>query len=186
MQKQIEDLRRKAEQGSQQLQGEVQELELESLLRSKFPLDSIEPVPKGEFGGDVLQRVLGVSASIAARFCGNPSGPKTGATAGSPSSVTISGRQGRTGALISSAAEGRDASIMSTASGSPIALRDPVAIALRQSLIEIAAARQAAKASRPRWNGLPVPDRPALPPPHRGDRREVRRHAGGPRQGAQG
>jgi hypothetical protein len=59
MQKQIEDLKRRAEQGSQQLQGEVQELELESLLRAKFPLDTIEPVPKGEHGGDALQRVHG-------------------------------------------------------------------------------------------------------------------------------
>ena len=59
MQKQIEDLKRRAEQGSQQLQGEVQELELENMLRSKFPFDTIEPVPKGEFGGDVLHRVVG-------------------------------------------------------------------------------------------------------------------------------
>jgi len=58
MQRQIEDLKRRAEQGSQQLQGEVQELELENLLRSKFPFDAIEPVPKGEFGGDVLHRVV--------------------------------------------------------------------------------------------------------------------------------
>lgn len=61
MQKQIEELKRRAEQGSQQLQGEVQELELENLLRTKFPLDSIEPVPKGEFGGDVLHRVSGTN-----------------------------------------------------------------------------------------------------------------------------
>ena len=59
MQRQIEDLRRKAEQGSQQLQGEALELELESLLRIRFPRDLIEPVPKGECGGDVLHRVLG-------------------------------------------------------------------------------------------------------------------------------
>jgi len=58
MQKQIEDLKRRAEQGSQQLQGEVQELELENLLRAKFPFDNMEPVAKGEFGGDVLQRVV--------------------------------------------------------------------------------------------------------------------------------
>jgi hypothetical protein len=58
MQKQIEDLKRRAEQGSQQLQGEVQELELENLLRAKFPFDAIDPVPKGEFGGDVLHRVV--------------------------------------------------------------------------------------------------------------------------------
>ena len=61
MGKQIEDLKRKAEQGSQQLQGEVQELELEALLRAKFPFDAIDPVPKGEFGGDVLQRVVSPS-----------------------------------------------------------------------------------------------------------------------------
>lgn len=61
MQKQIEELKRRAEQGSQQLQGEVQELELESLLKSKFPLDAIDPVAKGEFGGDALQRVHGPS-----------------------------------------------------------------------------------------------------------------------------
>ncbi len=58
MQKTIEELKQKAEQGSQQLQGEVQELELENLLRAKFPYDTIEPVPKGEFGGDALQRVV--------------------------------------------------------------------------------------------------------------------------------
>lgn len=59
MQAQIEELKRRAEQGSQQLQGEVQELELEAVLRTKFPRDTIEPVPKGEFGGDALQRVMG-------------------------------------------------------------------------------------------------------------------------------
>ncbi|MDA8162595.1 MAG: DUF2130 domain-containing protein [Desulfobacteraceae bacterium] len=57
MQKQIEDLKRKAEQGSQQLQGEVQELELETLLSAKFPHDTVKPVPKGEHGGDVIQCV---------------------------------------------------------------------------------------------------------------------------------
>lgn len=61
MQKQIEELKRRAEQGSQQLQGEVQELELENLLRTKFPFDVIDPVPKGEFGGDALQRVISPS-----------------------------------------------------------------------------------------------------------------------------
>ncbi len=59
MQRQIEDLKRKAEQGSQQLQGEVQELELETLLQAKFPYDQIQPVPKGEYGGDVVQHVAG-------------------------------------------------------------------------------------------------------------------------------
>lgn len=64
MQRQIEELKRKAEQGSQQLQGEVQELELESMLRDHFPRDSIEPVPKGEHGGDAIQRVFGDSQQL--------------------------------------------------------------------------------------------------------------------------
>ncbi|MDT4328762.1 DUF2130 domain-containing protein [Methylomonas sp. MED-D] len=65
MQQKIEELKQKAEQGSQQLQGEVQELELENLLRAKFPFDNIEPVAKGEFGGDLLQRVVGGSGQAA-------------------------------------------------------------------------------------------------------------------------
>jgi len=58
MQKQIEELKLKSEQGSQQLQGEVQELELETLLKAKFPHDEVVPVPKGEYGGDVVQHVV--------------------------------------------------------------------------------------------------------------------------------
>ena len=58
MQQKIEELKQRAEQGSQQLQGEVQELELESLLRLKFPFDLVEPVSKGEYGGDALQTVI--------------------------------------------------------------------------------------------------------------------------------
>ncbi|PPD18900.1 MAG: hypothetical protein CTY18_02365 [Methylomonas sp.] len=64
MQQKIEELKRKAEQGSQQLQGEVQELELEAMLRAKFPFDAIEPVAKGEFGGDALQRVISATGQI--------------------------------------------------------------------------------------------------------------------------
>jgi hypothetical protein len=63
MQNTIEDLKRKAEQGSQQLQGEVLELELESVLKAKFPFDGFEPVPKGEFGGDLVQRVVNASGA---------------------------------------------------------------------------------------------------------------------------
>ena len=64
MARQIEELRRRADQGSQQLQGEALEIELESLLRSRFPRDLIEPVAKGEFGGDVIHRVLGPGGQI--------------------------------------------------------------------------------------------------------------------------
>jgi hypothetical protein len=59
MSRTVEELKRKVEQGSQQTQGEVLELALEDLLRSRFPQDIIEPVGKGEFGGDVVQHVNG-------------------------------------------------------------------------------------------------------------------------------
>lgn len=57
MRKQIDELKRKAEQGSQQIQGEVLEDDLEKALRARFPHDCIEPVPKGVNGADVLQKV---------------------------------------------------------------------------------------------------------------------------------
>ena len=52
-----EELRRKLQQGSQQTQGEVLELQIEELIRSNFPSDGIEPVPKGVNGADVVHRV---------------------------------------------------------------------------------------------------------------------------------
>ena len=64
MQRQIEDLKRKAEQGSQQVQGEVLELDLESQLKAKFPGDTVDPVPKGQFGGDIVHRVVDPHGNI--------------------------------------------------------------------------------------------------------------------------
>jgi hypothetical protein len=54
---QIESLKQKAEQGSQQSQGEVLEMQLEDLLKQAFPLDEILPVPQGTRGADLLQHV---------------------------------------------------------------------------------------------------------------------------------
>ena len=59
MKRQIEELQKKAEQGSQQAQGEALELLLEKSLGESFPMDSIEPVPKGESGADALQKIVG-------------------------------------------------------------------------------------------------------------------------------
>jgi len=52
-----EEMKRKQEQGSTQLQGEVQELAIEEILRSTFPFDEISEVPKGISGADVIQKV---------------------------------------------------------------------------------------------------------------------------------
>ncbi len=60
-QRNIEEMRRRLQQGSQQSQGEVLELELETLLRTTFPSDQVAPVPKGVNGADVVQKVMSAS-----------------------------------------------------------------------------------------------------------------------------
>lgn len=53
----IEEMKRRAEQGSMQLQGEVQELMLEEILQDHFPFDIIGEVGKGVEGADCIQTV---------------------------------------------------------------------------------------------------------------------------------
>lgn len=57
LQEQLQIAQRKAEQGSMQLQGEVQELAIEEWLKEKFPLDAIDEVKKGARGADCMQIV---------------------------------------------------------------------------------------------------------------------------------
>jgi len=67
MQKTIEDLRRQSQQGSMQIQGEVQEDELKQLLSTTFFTDTVSDVPTGIKGGDVIQIVnnsLGQKAGV--------------------------------------------------------------------------------------------------------------------------
>lgn len=66
MEKLVEELKRKSQQGSQQLQGEVAELDFESKLREAFPTDTIEPVAKGARGADIKQTVR----TIRGNMCG--------------------------------------------------------------------------------------------------------------------
>src|SRR5882762_10336357 len=63
-QREAADLKRKLDQGSQQLQGEALELSLEALLKAAFPLDEILPVPKGMNGADLIQRVRSPSGFV--------------------------------------------------------------------------------------------------------------------------
>jgi len=62
----IEEMKRKAEQGSTQMQGEVQELILEDILKNNFPIDEISEVPKGISGADVIQKVK----NALGQYCG--------------------------------------------------------------------------------------------------------------------
>ena len=83
MRRQIEDLKHKAEQGSQKLQGDVQELELEKALRERFPRDQIEPIKSGVRGADVLQKVMSDSGQICGTILWESNVYATGATNGS-------------------------------------------------------------------------------------------------------
>ena len=57
LQEQLQIAQRKAEQGSMQLQGEVQELAIEEWLKEKYPFDTIDEVKKGARGADCMQIV---------------------------------------------------------------------------------------------------------------------------------
>jgi hypothetical protein len=148
MQKQIEDLKRRAEQGSQQLQGEVQELELEALLAGKFPRDSLQPVPKGEFGGDVLQRVVGPLNQVCGTILWESKRTKNWSDGWLPKLREDQRAAKAEIAIIISQALPKDIDTFGFVDGVWVAdakLALPVAIALRQSLIEVAAARQASE-----------------------------------------
>lgn len=146
MQRTIEELKRKAEQGSQQTQGEVLEMELEALLRAKFPFDSIEPVPKGEFGGDVLQRVIGPMGQACGTILWESKRTKNWSD-GWLGKLREDQRAAKAEmALIISQVLPKGTESFNLVEGVWVAeprCAIPVAIALRQSLIELAGARLA-------------------------------------------
>ncbi|HTN72501.1 MAG TPA: DUF2130 domain-containing protein [Methylomirabilota bacterium] len=148
MQKQIEELKRRAEQGSQQLQGEVQELELEALLSTKFPRDTIQPVPKGEFGGDVLHRVVGTLG----QQCGTILWESKRTKNWSDGWLAKLREDQRTAkaeiAVIISQALPKEIDTFGFVEGVWVAhpkVALPVAMSLRQTLIEVASARQSSE-----------------------------------------
>jgi hypothetical protein len=148
MQRTIEELRRKAEQGSQQIQGEVLELELEALLRAKFPIDLIEPVPKGEIGGDVLQRVIGPAGLVCGTILWESKRTKNWSD-GWLAKLREDQRSAKAEmAMIVSQVLPKGTESFNFVEGVWITeprCAIPVAIALRQSLIELATARQSAE-----------------------------------------
>ena len=148
MQKQIEDLKRRAEQGSQQLQGEVQELELESMLAAKFPRDTIQPVAKGEFGGDVLHRVLGPTNQICGTILWESKRTKNWSDGWLPKLREDQRAAKAEIAVIISQALPKDVETFGFIDGVWVAdpkVALPVAMSLRQTLIEVACVRQASE-----------------------------------------
>ena len=148
MQRQIEDLKRRAEQGSQQLQGEVQELELEALLGTRFPRDTIQPVPKGEFGGDILHRVIGPLGQQCGTILWESKRTKNWSDGWLPKLREDQRTAKAEVAVIISQVLPKDVETFGFVEDVWVAhprVALPMAISLRQTLIEVAGARQASE-----------------------------------------
>jgi hypothetical protein len=151
MQRQIESLKQKAEQGSQQLQGEVQELELEALLAARFPSNRVEAVPKGEFGGDILHTVL----SSSGQHCGVILWESKRTKNWSDNWIGKLKNDQRAAkadfAILVSRTLPKDVDTFGLIDGVWVVesrCSIPVAIALRQSLLEVASVRQTTEGQR--------------------------------------
>jgi len=145
---QITSLQRKAEQSSQQAQGESLEIALEHQLRAQFPFDLIEPVAKGEFGGDVLQHVRDQSGQL----CGKILWESKRTKAWSDGWVTKLKSDQRAAhadlAVIVSQTMPKDINHFDQIEGiwvSSLACISPVANALRVSVIELAGVRRSSE-----------------------------------------
>jgi hypothetical protein len=184
LQCEIEELRRKAEQGSQQLQGEVQELELESMLGSAFVYDTITRVPKGEFGGDVLHRVvMNQTGAVCGTILWESKRTKTWSD-GWLAKLRQDQRAAKADvAVIVSQALPKGVKQFELIDGvyvvSPQCVR-PVAEMLRGLLVEVAGARLGGGGEGDEGcGGVSVPDGSAIQAAHAGDCRGVYDDAGG-------
>ncbi len=144
MQRQIEILKQKAEQGSQQLQGEVQELALEALLANGYPQDTIVPVPKGEHGGDVIQCVNGPLGQPSGKILWEAKRTKHWSDSWLSKLREDQRTAGADTAVIVSQALPKSVDTFALIDGvwvSAVRYVIPVSVAIRQALIDIAAVR---------------------------------------------
>jgi hypothetical protein len=126
----------------------VQELELESLLRAKFPRDLIEPVEKGEFGGDVLQRVFGPQGQPCGTILWESKRTKNWSDTWLPKLRDDQRNAKADIAMIVSHVLPKGVETFDLVEGvwvTETRCAIPVAIALRQTLIELSTARNAAE-----------------------------------------
>lgn len=144
--RQLAEAQRKLEQGSQQMQGEIQELDLEQMLTAKFPHDTIQPVPKGQHGGDVLQRVHGPTGQLCGTILWESKRTKSWSD-GWLAKLRGDQRAAKAEiAIIVSEALPKDVSTFDSIDGVlVVALSSviPVAMVMRQQLIEVTNARLA-------------------------------------------
>ena len=144
----LEEASRKAQQGSQQAQGETLELLLEEQLRRQFPFDELQPVPKGEFGGDTLHVVRDSSGRECGRILWEFKRTKVWQTGWLPK-LKGDQRQARADlAVLVSQAMPPDIQHFNEVDGvwvSSLGCTLPVATALRASLLQLAGQRRTAE-----------------------------------------
>jgi hypothetical protein len=162
--KQIEDLkalleeaRRKSEQGSQERQGEVLELDLEAVLERSFPQDVIRPVPKGVRGADLIQEVR----DAALQPCGSIIWESKNTKQWSPNwPEKLKDDQRASGASVAilvsvSLPEGMGSfGLVDGVWVSSLGCYLPLAVALREQLIRVAFARKAAEGMHDKMESL--------------------------------
>jgi hypothetical protein len=148
LRRQIDDLKRKSEQGSQQAQGEVLEVQAEQLLRTRFPMDDIQPVPKGEFGGDLIQTVKDAAGQPCGRILWEFKRTRNWSEAWL---AKLRGDQRAAGAelaVLVTQTLPKEVTLFDHIEGiwvSSLGCTLPVAVALRQAAIELTRARRASE-----------------------------------------
>lgn len=148
LQNKLQEALRKSEQGSQQLQGEIQELQLEARLRDAFPRDTIEPVAKGEFGGDTLQRVVSPLGQPCGAILWESKRTKNWSDGWLPKLRDDMRAAGAEAAIIVTQVLPKSIETFDLVEGvwvTSFKCAMPVAVALRQLLIELSAVRRAAQ-----------------------------------------
>jgi hypothetical protein len=140
----IEELKRKAQQGSQQSQGEALEVDLEELLTARFPTDRIEAVSKGEIGADLMQHVNGALGEPAGSILLESKRTKAWSDSWLPKLRDDQRRCGADLALIVSQALPKGVENFDLVDGIWVThprCALPVAMALRQTVIEVSGSR---------------------------------------------
>jgi hypothetical protein len=130
------------------LQGEALELELESILRNRFPHDIIEPIANGEFGGDLLQSIQASLGQPCGSILWESKRTKNWSDGWLPKLRDDQRAAKADVALIVSTALPKGEETFDFIDGvwvTEIRCAIPVAVALRQSLIELNGARQASQ-----------------------------------------
>ncbi|MCX7888311.1 MAG: DUF2130 domain-containing protein [Rhodobacteraceae bacterium] len=144
LKRQLEEMKRKAEQGSQQLQGEVLELSLEAALQARFPHDRIEPVGKGVSGADLMQTVLTPAGAACGTILWEVKRTKVWQAAWLPKLREDQRAAGAAVAVILSDTLPSGVTTFDLIDGIWVAhprLAEPLALILRQSLVEVQATR---------------------------------------------